>query len=45
MEKLLDDISFTESDRNGENIIIDSKEVKESVSDLAENADLSKFIL
>lgn len=45
MEKLLDDISFTASDRAGENIIIDSKDVKESVAELAENADLSKFIL
>lgn len=45
MEKLLDDISFTASDRSGENIIIDSKDVKESVAELAENADLSKFIL
>jgi ATP-dependent HslUV protease ATP-binding subunit HslU len=45
MEKLLDDISFTASDRDGETIIIDSKDVKESVSELAENADLSKFIL
>ncbi|MAZ77027.1 MAG: HslU--HslV peptidase ATPase subunit [Micavibrio sp.] len=45
MEKLLDDISFTASDRSGEKIIIDSKDVLESVSDLAKNADLSKFIL
>ncbi len=45
MEKLLDDISFTASDRSGENIIIDSKDVKEGVAELAENADLSKFIL
>ncbi|HPF78178.1 MAG TPA: ATP-dependent protease ATPase subunit HslU [Alphaproteobacteria bacterium] len=45
MEKLLDDISYTASDRSGENIIIDKKDVKEGVSDLAENADLSKFIL
>jgi len=45
MEKLLDDISFTASDRNGETIKIDSKDVKDSVSELAENADLSKFIL
>lgn len=45
MEKLLDDISFTASDRSGERIIIDSKDVKDSLADLAENADLSKFIL
>jgi len=45
MEKLLDDISFTASDRSGEKIIIDSKDVLERVSELAKNADLSKFIL
>ena len=45
MEKLLDEISFNASDRSGEKIIIDQKDVKENVSDLAENADLSKFIL
>lgn len=45
MEKLLDDISFTASDRSGEKIIIDRKDVQESVSELAENTDLSKFIL
>lgn len=45
MEKLLDDISFTASDRGGETIIIDKKDVEEGVAELAENADLSKFIL
>lgn len=45
MEKLLDDISYTASDRSGEKITIDSKDVIESVSDLAKNTDLSKFIL
>ena len=45
MEKLLDDISFTASDRSGEELIIDAKEVRDNVADLAENADLSKFIL
>ncbi|ARN84900.1 ATP-dependent protease ATPase subunit HslU [Candidatus Nucleicultrix amoebiphila] len=45
MEKLLDEISFTASDRHGESINIDAKFVKEHVSDLAKNTDLSKFIL
>lgn len=45
MEKLLDDISFTASDRSGEKITIDREDVIESVSELAENTDLSKFIL
>ena len=45
MERLLDDISFTATDRSGEKIKIDAETVKERVSDLAKNADLSKFIL
>tara|TARA_A100001037_G_scaffold202222_1_gene180757 strand:- start:36 stop:1346 length:1311 start_codon:yes stop_codon:yes gene_type:complete len=45
MERLLDDISFTATDRGGEKIVIDAKTVRERVSDLAKNADLSKFIL
>ncbi|HPD83371.1 MAG: ATP-dependent protease ATPase subunit HslU [Alphaproteobacteria bacterium] len=45
MEKLLDDISFTASDRSGEKITIDKKMVQDNVADLAKNADLSKFIL
>ena len=45
MERLLDDISFTATDRGGEKILIDAKIVRERVSDLAKNADLSKFIL
>lgn len=45
MEKLLDEISYTASDRSGEKITIDAKDVKENVGDLAENTDLSKFIL
>ena len=45
MERLLDDISFTATDRSGERVIINAETVKERVSDLAKNADLSKFIL
>ena len=45
MEKLLDDIAFTASDRSGEKVVIDADTVKKNVADLAENADLSKFIL
>ncbi len=45
MEKLLDDISFTASDRGGESITITQEDVLKNVSDLASNADLSKFIL
>ena len=45
LERLLDDISFTATDRSGETITIDAKMVDETVSDLAKNQDLSKFIL
>jgi ATP-dependent HslUV protease ATP-binding subunit HslU len=45
MEKLLDDLSFTATDRAGETVVIDADLVRTNVSDLAKNADLSKFIL
>ena len=45
MERLLDDISYTASDRSGETITITAADVLKNVSDLAKNADLSKFIL
>ena len=45
MERLLDEISFTASDRGGETITIDAALVNERVAPLAKNADLSKFIL
>lgn len=45
MEKLLDDISFTATDRGGESIRIDAGLVKSQVAELAKNTDLSKFIL
>jgi len=45
MEKLLDEISFHASDMQGQNIIVDSKDVRNKVSDLAQDTDLSKFIL
>ncbi|HET8726754.1 MAG TPA: ATP-dependent protease ATPase subunit HslU, partial [Alphaproteobacteria bacterium] len=45
LERLLDEISFTASDRHGETITIDAAYVRTRVGDLAKNADLSKFIL
>ena len=45
MEKVLEDVSFNASDRNGENVIIDAAFVEDHLGDLAKNADLSKFIL
>jgi ATP-dependent HslUV protease ATP-binding subunit HslU len=45
MEKLVEEISYTASDKTGETIKIDADYVREQVGDLAKNADLSKFIL
>lgn len=45
MERVLDEISFTASDRNGEVISIDATYVSDRVGELSQNADLSKFIL
>jgi ATP-dependent HslUV protease ATP-binding subunit HslU len=45
MERVLDDISFTAPDRNGETIRVDADFVQKHVGDLAKNADLSRFIL
>ena len=45
LEKLLEEISFTASDRGGESVTIDAAYVRERVSVLAKNADLSKYIL
>ena len=45
LEKLLDEISFTATDRKGDTVTIDADYVRAQVSDLAKDADLSKFIL
>ncbi|MCZ8150748.1 MAG: ATP-dependent protease ATPase subunit HslU [Roseomonas sp.] len=45
MERLLDEISFTASDRGGETITVDGTMVRGRVAPLAASADLSRFIL
>ena len=45
LEKLLDEISFTAADRKGDTVTIDSEYVRAQVTELAKDADLSKFIL
>ena len=45
MEKLLEEISFTASDRAGEEITITADYVRDNVEELVKSADLSKFIL
>ncbi len=45
LEKLLEDVSFTASERGGESLTIDADMVHEKVGELAKDADLSRFIL
>jgi ATP-dependent HslUV protease ATP-binding subunit HslU len=45
LERLLDEVSFTASDRSGETVRIDAAYVHDKVGALTRNADLSKFIL
>ena len=45
MERLVEDISFTASDRAGDALVIDPDYVREKVGQLLESADLTKFIL
>ena len=45
MERLLDEISFSATDRAGETVRVDAAYVRENVADLAKDADLSKYIL
>ena len=45
MEKLVEEISYSASEKSGETITIDAAYVNEQVAPLAKNADLSKFIL
>jgi ATP-dependent HslUV protease ATP-binding subunit HslU len=45
MERVLDEISFTAPDQPGSTIKIDSDYVRKNVGDLAQNTDLSRFIL
>jgi ATP-dependent HslUV protease ATP-binding subunit HslU len=45
LERLLEEISFTATDRGGETVHITAQDVQDRVADLAKDADLSKFIL
>jgi ATP-dependent HslUV protease ATP-binding subunit HslU len=45
IERILDDISFTATDKSGEKIIIDEEYVKKNLDELVKDTDLSKFIL
>lgn len=45
LERLLDEISFDCSDNSGEKYIIDAKHVDKNLSELAQDEDLSRYIL
>ncbi len=45
IERVLDEISFTATDRAGEKITVDGKYIKENIGELVKDTDLSKFIL
>jgi ATP-dependent HslUV protease ATP-binding subunit HslU len=45
MERVLDEVSFTATDKAGETITVDAAFVERHIGDLARNTDLSKFIL
>ncbi len=45
LEKLLEEVSFTASDRPGETVSVDAAYVRDRVAPLAQRGDLSRFIL
>jgi ATP-dependent HslUV protease ATP-binding subunit HslU len=45
IEKVLDEISFTATDKTGEKILIDANYVNKNLGELVKDTDLSKFIL
>ena len=45
IEKILDEISFTATDRGGEKVIINKDYVTKNLGELAKDTDLTKFIL
>ena len=45
IERVLDEISFTATDRAGQKITVDGKYIKDNIGELVKDTDLSKFIL
>ena len=45
MERLLEDLSFEAEDRKGETVTVDAAYVRERLAGLAQDADLSKYVL
>ena len=45
IERVLDEISFTATDKAGEKVVVDSKYINKNLGELTKDTDLSKFIL
>ena len=45
IERVLDEISFTATDKSGEKILVDSEYINKNLGELTKDTDLSKFIL
>ena len=45
IERVLDEISFTATDKSGEKIIVDTEYINKNLGELTKDTDLSKFIL
>jgi ATP-dependent HslUV protease ATP-binding subunit HslU len=45
LERVLEDISFSASDRKGQTVVVDAKYVSSNATELSKDTDLSKFIL
>jgi ATP-dependent HslUV protease ATP-binding subunit HslU len=45
LERLMEEISFEASDKSGESLLVDEAYVNQHLENLAENEDLSRFIL
>ncbi|MHC1790443.1 ATP-dependent protease ATPase subunit HslU [Solidesulfovibrio sp.] len=45
MEKILSDLSFAASDQGGRTVVVDPDYVRENLADVAEDRDLSRYIL
>ncbi len=45
MEKILSDLSFSASDQGGQSVVVDPAYVRDKLTDVAEDRDLSRYIL
>ncbi len=45
LERVLENISFEASDRNGESVLVDAAYVREQLGEISEDEDLSRYIL